>query len=47
MMLRWVSAALLEAKKGFRRVCGFQDLPRLIAALEAHHGQGDEDTMVA
>jgi len=47
MMLRWVSAALLEAKKGFRRVCGFRDLPRLVAALDAHHGQEDGDAMVA
>ena len=47
MMLRWVSAALIEAKKGFRRVCGLRDMPRLIAALDAHHGYQDEDAMVA
>jgi putative transposase len=47
MMLRWVSAALLEAKTGFRRVCGLRDMPQLIVALDAQHGYQDEDTMVA
>jgi len=35
MALRWVVTALGEAQKGFRRVKGYRDLPRLIAALEA------------
>ena len=47
MMMRWVSAALLEAKSGFRRVCGFRDLPQLIRALDAHHDDPHGDTMVA
>ncbi len=31
---RWLSFALLEAEKGFRRISGCEDLPKLIAALE-------------
>ncbi|MFQ5974630.1 MAG: IS256 family transposase [Alphaproteobacteria bacterium] len=47
MMLRWVSAALLEAKRGFRRVCGHRDLPQLIRALDAQHDEPHGDSMVA
>lgn len=35
MMLRWVAAGILEAVKGFRRVKGCGDMPRLVAALRA------------
>jgi len=31
---RWLSYALLEAEKGFRRISGHADLPKLMAALE-------------
>jgi transposase-like protein len=31
---RWMSFALLEVEKGFRRISGCDDLPKLIAALE-------------
>jgi transposase-like protein len=37
MMLRWVGAALLQATRGFRRVRGMRDMPRLCAALDRHH----------
>jgi transposase-like protein len=30
---RWLAAALLEAEKGFRRLTGYKDLPRLAEAL--------------
>jgi transposase-like protein len=43
MMLRWVAAGVLEAVKGFRRVKGCGDMPRLVAALRArdqHLGLG-------
>lgn len=30
---RWMSFALLEVQKGFRRISGFKDLPQLIEAL--------------
>lgn len=32
---RWMSFALLEVEKGFRRISGYVDLPELISALEA------------
>lgn len=35
MIVRWVSAALLEAQEHFRRIRGFRDLPHLLQALEA------------
>ena len=35
MLLRWVAAGVLEAVKGFRRLKGHADLPRLVAALRA------------
>ena len=34
MVLRWTVAALEEAAKGFRRVRGYQDLPRLVESLK-------------
>jgi putative transposase len=39
MMLRWVAAGILEAVKGFRRLKGHADLPKLIAALRARDQQ--------
>jgi hypothetical protein len=35
MVLRWAAAGVLEAVKGFHRVKGFKDMPRLVAALRA------------
>lgn len=35
MMLRWVAAGVLEAVKGFRRLKGCGDMPRLVTALRA------------
>jgi transposase-like protein len=35
MMLRWVAAGVLEAVKGFRRLKGRADMPKLVAALRA------------
>jgi len=34
MIQRWVSAALLDAERRFRRVRGFRDMPRLMNSLE-------------
>jgi hypothetical protein len=33
MMVRWVAAGVLEAVKGFRRLKGHADMPKLVAAL--------------
>jgi transposase-like protein len=35
MIQRWVTSALVDSEQQFRRVRGFRDLPRLIAALDA------------
>ncbi|MFT7633148.1 MAG: putative transposase, partial [Mariniblastus sp.] len=32
---KWLAFALLEVEKGFRRISGYDDMPKLIAALEA------------
>ena len=32
-MLRWVAAGILEAVKGFRRLKGHADMPKLVAAF--------------
>jgi putative transposase len=39
MMLRWVAAGVLEAVKGFRRLKGHGDMPRLVACLRARDQQ--------
>ena len=39
MMRRWVAAGILEAVKGFRRLKGYADMPRLVAALRARDRQ--------
>ena len=38
MIQRWVSAALLEAERRFRRVRGFRDMPRLMSGLDTPSG---------
>jgi hypothetical protein len=35
MVVRWVVAGVLEAVKGFRRLTGHADMPKLVAALRA------------
>src|SRR5438128_1964583 len=35
MVLRWTAAAVLEAVKGFRRLKGHKDMPKLVAVLRA------------
>jgi hypothetical protein len=39
MALRWTAAAMLEAKKGFRRLKAYKQLPALRAALIARSEQ--------
>ncbi len=36
MILRWVGAAVLDARKGFRRVKGHREMHRLVDALRRH-----------
>jgi putative transposase len=39
MVLRWVAAGILEAVKGFRRLKGHKEMPKLVAALRARDQQ--------
>jgi hypothetical protein len=39
MALRWTAAAMLEAKKGFRKLKAYKQLPALRAALIARFEQ--------
>ena len=39
MVLRWTAAAILEAVKGFRRLKGHKDMPKLVAALRLRDQQ--------
>lgn len=41
MILRWVAAGLQEAAKGFRRLKGYQGIPKLLAALRQHDASLD------
>ena len=34
MIKRWLTTALLEAERGFRRLRGYKGMPRLVEALE-------------
>ncbi|MFN8544922.1 MAG: hypothetical protein U0807_12080 [Candidatus Binatia bacterium] len=34
MLVRWIAAGLEEARRSFRRVRGYTDIPKLIAALD-------------
>ena len=40
MVLRWTAAALLEAVKGFRRLKGHKDMPKLVARRPSTVGTG-------
>jgi transposase-like protein len=39
MVLRWVAAGVLEAVKGFRRLKGHKEMPKLVAALRVRDQQ--------
>jgi putative transposase len=41
MVVRWVSAAILEAEKQFRRVQGYRDIPKLMKALERFEAEDE------
>lgn len=42
MALRWTAAGMMEAKKGFRRIRAYKQLPQLRAALLAHQAKHQE-----
>jgi transposase-like protein len=44
MVLRWVGAALSEARRSFRRIRGHDQLPKLVAALSHYEAQNRQRT---
>ena len=46
MVLRWVGAGVWEAERGFRRLKGAAEMPKLIAALAAHGQPRQSETPV-
>jgi transposase-like protein len=44
MIVRWASAAVLDAEKRFRRIRGYRDLPRLVRALQAIEAEQNNAT---
>ena len=44
MIVRWASAAVLDAEKRFRRIRGYRDLPRLVGALKAIEAEQNNAT---
>src|ERR1700758_3395382 len=47
MALRWTAAAMHEAKKGFRRLKAYKQLPALRAALAAHYEKQSNNSALA
>jgi putative transposase len=47
MALRWTAAAMLEAKKGFRRLKACKQLPALRIALKAHYEKASSNRTLA
>ena len=41
MVLRWIAVALVEVSKTFRKLRGYQAMPKLVAALRAHEATLD------
>jgi hypothetical protein len=39
MRLRWAAAGVLEAVKGFRRLKGHKEMPKLVAAMRGRDQQ--------
>jgi len=46
MTLRWTAAGMLEAERQFRRVVGYRDLPKLLAAIERELHPSEEAPMI-
>ena len=46
MALRWTAAGMLEAERQFRRVVGYRDLPKLVAAIERELRPNEEAPMI-
>jgi len=46
MALRWTAAGMLEAERQFRRVVGYRDLPKLLAAIERERQAREEAPII-
>jgi putative transposase len=46
MALRWTAAGMLEAERQFRRIVGYRDLPKLLAAIERELHPNEEVPMI-
>ena len=44
MIVRWASAAVLDAQKRFRRLRGHKQMPRLVATLESIETEQNDAT---
>ena len=44
MALRWTAAAMLEAKKGFRRLKAYKQLPKLRDALDDYYAKASTNS---
>lgn len=47
MMLRWCAASVLDAATRFRKIRGYAEMPKLVAALRAHEETFDQKEAVA
>jgi len=47
MVVRWVAAGVLEGMKGFRRLKGNKEMPKLVAALRARDRRQGFGTIAA
>lgn len=47
MMLRWCAASVLDASTRFRRIRGYGEMPKLVAALRAQEQTFDQEQAVA
>jgi putative transposase len=47
MALRWTAAAMLEAKKGFRKLKAYKQLPALRMALKARQERASNNSTLA
>ena len=46
-LLRWTAAAMLEAKKGFRKLKAYKQLPALRMALKVHQEKVSNNSALA
>ena len=45
MVRRWTAAGLIEAQKKFRKIRGYRELPKLVAALRSHAAEAEKEAI--